>query len=55
MAFKSKYTGQEIENILDKAKDGGNVDLTSYATKDYVDDIVGDISSVLDNINGEVI
>lgn len=29
--------------------------LTSYATKTYVDGLVGDIATRLDNINGEVI
>lgn len=29
--------------------------LTSYATKQYVDDLIGDINTILDNINGEAI
>ena len=38
---------------------GGEVDLSGYATKTYVDNTIntaiGDINTILDNINGEVI
>lgn len=37
------------------ASSGGDVDLTRYATTIYVDNKIGDINSILDNINGEVI
>ncbi len=36
-------------------KDADPADLTGYATEDYVNDIVGDINTILDSINGEVI
>lgn len=109
MAFKSKYTGPEIESILDSVKNntgigGGETseidpvfkaspasgitesdisnwnnkqnyisDISSiregasagatalqsvpegYATKEYVDEKIGNINAVLDAINGEVI
>lgn len=42
--FSNYYTKQEID-----AK------LNDYATKTYVNNLVGDIGSVIDTINGEVI
>ena len=42
-------------NRIDRKTSGGDVDLTRYATTAYVDNKIGDINSILDNINGEVI
>ena len=42
-------------NRIDRKTSGGDVDLTRYATTMYVDNKIGDINSILDNINGEVI
>ena len=42
-------------NRIDRKTSGGDVDLTRYATTIYVDNKIGDINSILDNINGEVI
>ena len=36
-------------------KIGEEVDLTDYATIEYVNNIIGDINDILDDINGEVI
>ena len=45
--------------IADAQLSGGEVDLSGYATKTYVDNTIntaiGDINTILDNINGEVI
>lgn len=38
-----------------KAQLGGTIDLSSYATKSYVNNLIGNIDSILDNINGEVV
>ena len=42
-------------NRIDRKTSGGDVDLTRYATTAYVNNKIGDINSILDNINGEVI
>lgn len=42
--------GEDVKNQL-----GGSVDLSSYATKVYVDNQIGAINTLLDEINGEVI
>ena len=36
-------------------KDADPLQLEGYATEDYVDNVVGDINTILDNLNGEVI
>ena len=36
-------------------KDADPLQLEGYATEDYVDNIIGDINTILDNLNGEVI
>lgn len=45
-----EWVGDEIEKAI-----GEGVDLTGYATEAYVNDLIGDINSVLDQINGEVV
>ena len=46
---------QRYVDYLGVTTGGGDVDLTRYATTIYVDNKIGDINSILDNINGEVI
>ena len=53
-------TIEEVNVAIDNAQlGGGEVDLSGYATKTYVDNAIntaiGDINTILDNINGEVI
>ena len=40
---------ERVKNIED------NIDLSTYATKTEVNELIGDIDAVLDSINGEVI
>lgn len=42
-------------SVREWIKIGEEVDLTNYATITYVDNLIGDINSILDDINGEVI
>lgn len=44
------YVGDKIAAI-----EFPETDLTGYATETYVNDLIGDINSVLDQINGEVV
>ena len=57
MATKSlNYTAEEINQRLNLAGTAVQPEaLDSYYTKTEVDNIVSDINSVLDTINGEVI
>lgn len=55
MAYNSKYTGQQVEEILDHAvtaTEDASVELpddsTTYATKAYVNNVVGNIESLLE-------
>ena len=53
-------TMNEVNEAIANAQlSGGEVDLSGYATKTYVDNTIntaiGDINTILDNINGEVI
>ena len=53
-------TMDEVNAAISNAQlGGGEVDLSGYATKTYVDNAIntaiGDINTILDNINGEVI
>lgn len=58
---QSKHVTMDEVNtaIADAQLSGGEVDLSGYATKTYVDNTIntaiGDINTILDNINGEVI
>lgn len=53
---KTILDGITQENIdAWNSNSGGSVDLSNYATKDYVNGLVGAISTNLDVINGEVI
>ena len=47
--------GYVTEDILNAALEDVDVDLTGYATEKYVDKLIGDINTVLDVINGEII
>lgn len=44
---------ESIENGIDEAV--GDIDLSDYYTKSEIDNMIGDINTVLDTINGEVI
>lgn len=56
-----KYADNKSQEVIQKVLTKDNI--TEYtpasdynpATKKYVDDIVGDINNILDNINGEVV
>ena len=37
MSYNSKYTGQQVEELLDQVANGGSVDLSDYATKEEVE------------------
>ena len=55
-SIPSEYvTETEMNEAIANISSGGDVDLTRYATTIYVDNKIGDINSILDNINGEVI
>ena len=64
-SIPSEYvTETEMNEAIANISSGGSVDLSGYATKNdltryattiYVDNKIGDINSILDNINGEVI
>lgn len=43
--YTSKYTGQEIDENLDKLKD-----ITNVASAEYVDELVGDIENLLKEV-----
>jgi hypothetical protein len=43
--YTSKYTGQEIDENLDKLKD-----ITNVASTDYVDELVGNIENLLKEV-----
>lgn len=47
--------GYVTEDTLNAALEDVDVDLTGYATESYVDNTIGDINTVLDVINGEII
>ena len=52
IAVQNGYSGTETE-WLETLK-GTNIDMTEYYTKSETDEAIGDISSVIDTINGEV-
>lgn len=61
MSYDSKYTGAQVEELLDKA-DSLNASFADVAGEAeepelpwvvYTDGVVGDINTILDNINGE--
>ena len=55
-SIPSEYvTETEMNEAISNISSGGSVDLTGYATTIYVDNKIGDVNSILDNINGEVI
>lgn len=41
--------------LSDNSNELGGVPASNYATKVYVDGLIGDISTILDEINGEVV
>lgn len=43
--YQSKFTGQEIDNNLDKLKN-----ITEVASTEYVDGLIGDIESLLQEV-----
>lgn len=43
--YTSKFTGQEIDENLEKLKD-----ITNVASTDYVDELVGDIENLLKEV-----
>lgn len=50
MAYKSKYKGKEVDDLLDKMKELKIPSLDDYATKQYVQQQLGDIDSILESI-----
>lgn len=44
MDYNSKYTGEEVEQLLDKVANG------DFYTKDEIDSKLGDINIVLESI-----
>lgn len=62
MAYNSKYTGEEVENLLDKVNQGDVVDTYSKAevdakiaaVKESIEDIDGEISSTYDENSGKL-
>ena len=52
-----RHDASEIDNLPSGGGTGstGSVDLSNYYTKTEVDTKIGDINTILDNINGEVI
>ena len=44
-SYTSKFTGQEIDNNLDKIKD-----ITTVASTDYVDELIGEIENLLKEV-----
>ena len=52
-----RHDASEIDNLPSGGGTGstGSVDLSNYYTKTEVDAKIGDINTILDNINGEVI
>lgn len=61
--FDSTLTGQQVQEAVEKVEhlNLGFVDASIEVEeaippyKDYVDNVIGDINAILDNINGEVI
>lgn len=51
MSYNSKYTGAQVEDALDKALTAVQPDDMNTA----IAEALGDVNSILDNINGEVI
>lgn len=60
--FDSELTGQQVQEAIEKVErlnlgfvDANNKveDVIPQSYKAYVDSVVGDINSILDNINGE--
>ena len=51
MSYNSKYTGAQVEDALVKAMTAVQADDMNKA----IAEALGDVNSVLDNINGEVI
>lgn len=50
MSFDSKYTGAQVEDAISKAMTAIQADDMNTA----IAEALGDINSILDNINGEV-
>lgn len=62
MSYNSKYTGEQVESLLDQIASGIiDTEMSDTSTnavqnmviKAYVDGLVGDIASAIDSINGE--
>lgn len=61
--FDSTLTGQQVQEAVEKVEhlNLGFVDASSEVEeaippyKGYVDNVIGDINAILDNINGEII
>ncbi len=61
MSYNSKYTGQQVEDAIDKVQElnasfadvGGEAEEPELPWVLYTDGVVGDINTILDNINGE--
>lgn len=62
MSYNSKYTGQQVEELLDKVNQGDVVDTYSKAEVDAkiaaveesIEDIDGEISSTYDENSGKL-
>ena len=57
---QEEYNALTNEEKNDESKlyiitDADEVDISSYATKAYVDNLIGDVGALLDTLNGEVI
>lgn len=61
LPYPTDYTGiadvpEWLKDLADATEDAlGNIDLSDYYTKAEIDDMIGDIATALDTIQGEVI